>query len=115
MHKYFLFLLLNLTLNSIAQDITIEGSVVFNDIPQSFVNIYMIENQKGTMTDDKGYYILENLTPGNYNLNISGLGFKTKNVKVNTTKGSMKLNIKLELDDGSLDEIVISGTIKSGE
>ena len=74
MHKYFLFLLLSLTLNSVAQDITIEGSVMFNDVPQSFINVYIIESEKGTITNDKGYYIIENLTPKEYNLTISGLG-----------------------------------------
>ena len=112
MHKYFLFLALGFTLNSMAQEVSIEGSVIFNDIPQSFINIYIIENEKGTITNDKGYYIIENIMPGDYNLNISGLGFKTKNIKVNTTKDSIKLDISLELDDSSLDEIVISGTLK---
>ena len=102
MHKYFLFLALGFTLNSMAQEVSIEGSVIFNDIPQSFINIYIIENEKGTITNDKGYYIIENIMPGDYNLNISGLGFKTRNIKVNTTKYSIKLDINLELDDSSI-------------
>ena len=113
MQKYILLVIINLAVNSFAQELQIEGTITHNKIPQSFVNIYMIENSKGTVTNDKGYYILDGIKAGNYTVNVSGLGFKTKNIIVNTTNGSIKLDINLDVDDSYLDEIVISGTLKA--
>ena len=113
MQKYILLVIINLAVNSFAQELQIEGTITHNKIPQSFVNIYMIENSKGTVTNDKGYYILDGIKAGNYTVNVSGLGFKTKNIIVNTTNSSIKLDINLDVDDSYLDEIVISGTLKA--
>ena len=95
MQKYILLVIINLAVNSFSQELQIEGTITHNKIPQSFVNIYMIENSKGTVTNDKGYYILDGIKAGNYTVNVSGLGFKTKNIIVNTTNSSIKLDFQV--------------------
>jgi hypothetical protein len=70
---------------------------------------------KGTLTDAEGHFKIENVTPGRYDLKISYIGYKEQvlpNVDVTTGK-EIVLDIGLEENVSSLNEVVVSGTKKN--
>lgn len=98
--------------SSYAQKNSISGRIISSDDALAYVNVYLKKTKIGASTDEKGFYELKNIPGGNYTLVISSVGYKTKSIQI-TIKDNQKLvrNIKL-LEDGSLDEIVISGTLR---
>ena len=92
---------------------TISGKITTEDgdeIP--YANVYLKKTKIGTSSNNTGFYELNNIPKESYTLLISSIGFKTKAIKV-TIKNDKKItkNITL-LEDDSLDEIVISGTLR---
>lgn len=81
-----------------------------NNNPISYANVVVLnddsETVTGAMTDENGYYIIENLPSGDYNLKISFLGFKTELISFSLSK-SKELNIKLNEEKEVLDEVNI--------
>jgi hypothetical protein len=66
-----------------AQELSISGKVIDpNGVPIEFANVILFESDsdvflKGTSTDDRGIFKLENLSENTYNLKISYIGFKS--------------------------------------
>ena len=81
-----------------------------DEIP--YANVYLKKTRIGTSSNDTGFYELKNIPEDNYTLIVSSIGYKTVAVKI-TISGDKKItkNIVL-LEDDSLDEIVISGTLR---
>ena len=81
-----------------------------DEIP--YANVYLKKTRIGTSSNDTGFYELKNIPEDNYTLIVSSIGYKTVAVKITIT-GDKKItkNIVL-LEDDSLDEIVISGTLR---
>ena len=92
---------------------TVTGRIIAKDgseIP--YANVYLKKSKIGTSSDENGFYTLKNIPKDTYTLLVSSIGFKTKAIKItikNTT--TITKNITL-LEDDSLDEIVISGTLR---
>ena len=92
--------------NSISGKVTSEGEAL------PFVNLYLKRTKLGTSTNNNGFYQLKNIPDGNYTLVISSVGFKPKSIKISFFGGkTIKRNFTLS-ESNSLDEIVISGTLK---
>ena len=92
---------------------TIRGKII-DDQQQSlpFVNIilYTINNEsnpKGTVSNNTGNYILENITSENYRMEISMLGFETYKIKEFELKSNKVFNITLKEESQILNEIKI--------
>lgn len=66
----------------------------------------------GTATDAEGNYVLQaNLKPGNYTIDISGVGYKaTRQTLQITAANSYSLNIQLAADALNMDEVIVTGT-----
>ena len=45
-------------------------------------NVFLLETGKGMATDRNGYYVLDNILPGNYTFIISYLGYEEYNEKI---------------------------------
>jgi len=92
---------------------TIGGKITTADgdeIP--YANVYLKKTKIGTSSNDTGFYELNNIPKEKYTLIVSSIGFKTKAIKVTITSDKkITKNITL-LEDDSLDEIVISGTLR---
>lgn len=69
-------------------------------------NIYIVETQEGTVTNEYGYYSLS-LPEGSYTLQFSYLGFNTIQRRVDLSE-NIKLNIEMVSQAAELEEIVIS-------
>ena len=92
--------------NSVSGKVRAEGEAI------PFVNIYLKRTKLGTSTNENGFYKIKNIPDGKYTLVISSVGFKTKSVKVVFSGGKeIRRNFTLN-ETNSLDEIVVSGTLK---
>lgn len=71
------------------------------------------KNTNGSLTDDKGAFKIDNVTPGAYKITISFLGYQTKVIDpVQTTPGKPDLNlgkILLSPNQKMLGEVVVEG------
>lgn len=81
-----------------------------DEIP--YANVYLKKTKIGTSSNDSGFYELRNIPEDNYTLIVSSIGYKTVAVKITIT-GNKKITKNIVLiEDDSLDEIVISGTLR---
>jgi len=81
--------------------VTISGRITSNNNSVSFANVYLKGTNKGAVSDENGNYKITVVTKGTYTLVASFTGYKK----------SQKRNFNLN-ENESLDEIVISGTLK---
>jgi len=94
----------------IAQN-TIKGTISSEGIPLQNTNVYINKTKKGTVTNENGEFFFENLENGKYEIVISYIGFLNSRKTVTVNNNTVTLDFELK-QDGSLDEIVISGTLK---
>ena len=82
-HSLFIFLLLLITAQIVcAQSGMLTGKVYDeNDRPMAFAHVLLLRPQdsvlvKGTTSDNKGEFVLNDISPGSYLLNVSVLGYE---------------------------------------
>ena len=88
----------------------ISGQIKTTDgLPAVFVTVYMKENNRATVTDDKGYFTIKNLKEGIYTLEISMVGLKPQNKTVEVKKDqSSSVLITLSENEKQLTEVIIT-------
>jgi outer membrane receptor for ferrienterochelin and colicin len=97
--------------NSYGQTSAIKGQVTnsINNEAIPFANIFIDSTTIGTTSDIDGYYRLENLEPGTYNVNCSFVGFQKKmtfEVLVTPARPTV-VNFALVQKSTSLSEVVV--------
>jgi outer membrane receptor protein involved in Fe transport len=91
-----------------AQKLT--GTVTNEDgTPLKDVNISILESNKGTTTNEDGYFEL-NLVKGNYDLYISFIGYKPQTLTKTITNKNLSVKVLLERDFSILNEVVVSAS-----
>lgn len=105
--KRFLFLLSLFSFGLVQAQggITVSGTVQDESGPLPGVNVVLLDNSKGTSTDFDGNFTLSGIDPQS-TIVFSYVGFKTVEIPVNNRT---TINVNLELDSQSLDEIVVVG------
>ncbi|MEW6193844.1 MAG: TonB-dependent receptor [Bacteroidota bacterium] len=80
--------------------------------PLIAANVTLKGTTKGVATDLNGYYIFDNLKPGNYTLVAQFLGYSSKaeNVVVQANK-TTEINFTLGQSVYNLDEVVVTGSL----
>ena len=73
--------------------------------PLANVNVMLKDGKSGTITDARGAFVLKDLPSGAI-LVISGVGYETQEV---ATEGRRVLNLTLQQDAASLEDVVIVG------
>jgi outer membrane receptor for ferrienterochelin and colicins len=93
---------------------TIEGVITSANEVVPFANIFLPKLKKGTSSDKNGVFKLENLPQGLVKISVSAIGYQSFVAEVNLSgdKKPYLLQINLKEDLGSLDQIVITGTLK---
>lgn len=89
---------------------TITGQVVTSDNqPASFINVVILDNHKGSVTNNDGRFFIGHVEPGTYTLEFSLIGLETKlvEVMVEPNETTHVDNITLNEDIKKLDEVVI--------
>jgi outer membrane receptor for ferrienterochelin and colicins len=102
-----------LFLSTFAFGQTISGKITTengDEIP--YANVYLKKTKIGTSSNDQGFYELNNVSKDIYTLIVSSIGYKTKSIKINITIANKTTKNITLLEDNSLDEIVISGTLR---
>lgn len=107
--QLFLFLF-SISIGAIAQN-DIRGKVHSDGEPLPFANVYLEGTQMGTISNEEGTYLLSRVPEGSYRLSASFAGFSKKTQSIEVYNSPLLVNFDLE-PDSSLDEIVISGTLK---
>nr|WP_157485435.1 TonB-dependent receptor [Flavobacterium sp. ACAM 123] len=93
---------------SFAQN-SISGSVTDSDVQPIFgANIKVVGGAAGTVTDGEGKFSLNSSIKLPYVIEISSIGFITK--QVNITSNNQKINIILKDEQNLLNEIVVSAS-----
>ncbi|WP_299050733.1 TonB-dependent receptor [uncultured Polaribacter sp.] len=111
--KKLLFLLFLCTVSLFSQEKhTISGTVYDDSSNETLigVSIYFPEANAGTTTNEYGFYSIT-LPEGNYQIQISYLGFSTITETIELNQKITK-NYKLKEASESLDEIIIEGNIE---
>lgn len=88
----------------------IRGFVVgaANGEPLPVANVIIKDSPRGASTNLDGYFVIDDLTPGVYKLNISYLGYHTKQEEVVVTNEIMSpITIELYHDSFTLEEVVV--------
>lgn len=108
MKKFFLFLLLIISITSFAQEkFTLSGTISEADSGETLfgVNVIIPELQTGTVTNQYGYYSIT-LPKGSYEIIYSNIGFATQKIEVSLSE-NLKRDLELATDTESLDEVII--------
>ena len=96
-----------------AQEANLYGSVTSENSPTPFVNIYLKNTELGTSSNENGWYELKNIPPGKYTLIASTIGYIPFSKSIIVKKGQEQLiDIDLQPSIESLDEMVVTGTLK---
>ena len=107
-------LLFMLSLQLQAQHGTLSG-VITNELnePQPYVHI-ILSDQYGGISDIDGSFVISEITPGTYELKTSILGYLQikQNVSIQANQ-EQRLNLSLQADLNTLDEVVVTGTLKA--
>ena len=102
---FFAFIQLN------AQSGIISGFISDSSSAEALIgaNVILQETGQGMATDINGYYIIQDITPGDYVLMVSYVGFKLKKEKLKISDGqSIKLDISLSEDVVELTQIEVT-------
>lgn len=97
-----------------AQTGTIKGRVSSNNADLEFANVVLQGTLLGGTTNQEGFFQIKNVPYGSYRLKVSLIGYEmqVKPVTVSSSQPSLTLDITLNESAASLDEVVISGTMK---
>ncbi|MFP5080479.1 TonB-dependent receptor [Pedobacter sp. JCM 36344] len=119
MKTWFTFLLMLLLSLSFAQKGfsqtgSIKGKIISEGEALSSMNISVIGNERIAKSDSAGNYSFLNIPVGEYRIQVTGVGFKKmdKSIRVLNDEQTV-LNFDLSNFQTSLEEVVVTGTLKA--
>ncbi len=113
MKKYLLSIFICfITLAGYSQKGSIRGFIMDKEtgLPVAFANVYLLENLKGDVTDEKGLYNIDKIVDGKYTLVVSYIGYDTLKISIDITGGKvLTKNLYIKESSGIvLDEVQVS-------
>jgi iron complex outermembrane recepter protein len=113
MKKLFLFYMVFACLHANAQN-SIQGRVTDqNNEALNGTSIYVLQQNKGTITNENGEFLLNDIPDGKINIQISSIGYQNHFETLILKDSSISLNIVLKETPIETEEIVISGGYNS--
>ena len=95
-----------------AQTAILKGRVTSRSQPVEFANV-VLGDKYGSVTDTSGVFLIKNIPAGTYRVFVTAIGYEKSEriiaLKVNETT---ELHFELIMNSSTLDEVVISGTMK---
>ena len=111
MKRIFILFLFVTSLLEAQNSHTIQGRVLSQNEGLPFVSVYLKNTNLGTTTDDNGNFKIANVTSGKHEIIASFVGYRSEKKIIDITENVNGLIFNLEVDS-SLDEVVITGTLK---
>jgi outer membrane receptor for ferrienterochelin and colicins len=97
----------------VAQTGRLSGNVTAEGRPVAGASIQLINTKLGVTSDSTGKFSLDNMPTGSHTLSVSAVGFAPLTQKIILTEGEEKtITLALVSSAGSLDEVVVTGTLK---
>lgn len=90
---------------------SISGTVQSEGDMLPYASIYLEGTSKGATSNDAGQYTINNIEPGSYTIIASFTGHTSVKKNITVTDKNIRINFNL-LSGESLDEVVITGTLK---
>lgn len=90
----------------------LRGRIMSASGPLEFANVLIKEKGLGAISDSLGYFEIKKLEPGEYTVQVSLIGFGTQARRISHPSQASDLVFDLVILDGSLDEVVVSGTLQ---
>jgi iron complex outermembrane receptor protein len=111
MRKIIFFIIVLLFSQSVLAQISLSGHITDKNTGEKLpgVNIYIPELQKGSITDEKGYYQFKYLPKGNFKVQYSFVGYSKIIKTVNITQNPTVLDIAMQEESILAEEVVVSG------
>ncbi len=108
---FLLLLLISITVTAQQTSTSIKGRVynAKNNEPVEFATVVILNTTTGINSDLEGNFILNQLSPGFYQLKVSAIGFKTyvsETFRITRAAGAV-INIPMEEDEIRLEEITV--------
>ncbi len=99
-----------------AQTGGISGKVVAKDQPVASATVKVKGTTSGTKTDENGQFLLTNIPSGEYELQVSALGYALQKQLVRvSTETSSEITIILTSVETNLSEVVITGVTRASQ
>jgi outer membrane receptor for ferrienterochelin and colicins len=92
---------------------SIKGRVFGEGKPLPAISVAIDGKHKGTVTDENGMFVLRNLPAGKARIRFTGVGYLTVVKEYQLTAGEILDSIALQPSYNSMDEVVVSGTMKA--
>ena len=112
--KQYLLACLYLSYSIIISSATISGIVSNqnNGQPIEHVNLIIHETNQGTYSNHRGYFVISNITPGEYTLQITHISFAPaeRRIIIENEASNVTLTIELSTQAIALDEVRVAGT-----
>lgn len=88
---------------------SVKGVITTSDNkPAPGVVVVLKGSKKTTLTDDNGTYLLRNITPGNYTIEVSLTGYETSSQQVTVEKDkTATINLQLNISEKNLNEVEV--------
>ena len=75
----------------------------------AFASVLIVETGEGTVCNESGQFVLDNLAPGKYTLRVSAIGYETVTKEVQVSKDYVAVvHFKLKSSEYVIDEVVVS-------
>jgi len=85
-----------------------------NKVPVASANVYISNSSIGTVTDEKGQFVIKNFPTGRYDLVISCIGYETQVVTLSSAQLPPVLTILLKPKVNELQEVIVEPYEKNG-
>lgn len=107
--KFILRVLLFLAIPTIYAQNTLKGQLTDSQTsePIGYVNVYLPQLEKGTYTDENGFFELKNMPSGNYKILYSSIGYETQSQTISIPVETA-LSIKLIPTAIEMEAVIIS-------
>lgn len=91
----------------------IYGDVKDNDgNPVSGATVKILRSQLGASVSNNGTFRIEDVPAGSWTVRVTAMGYRTSEQEVQVGTSDVLLNAVLEEESASLDEVVVSGTMR---
>ena len=109
-----ILILFSLQFSFAQESVSISGFVSGEGKKIQAANVRLLGTNQKTVTDSLGFYSLENVTIGDYKIQVTSIGFKTITQKISIfNKQNISQDFELEDNQNQLNEVVVSGTLKA--